>query len=405
MRTPLIRGSAGVIAAMLAFLLLLPMAVASAATAKNVKNGQEAWFMAKKELLKEPTGEDPSCELPTECNASGTAQRQNTHPEGTLAVAAVNGEPDAQTFFSFDLPFGAIVKDGKVTLPVAQDPEAESSNQRPEAAKMRACLVTGFITSDDAGAWGDKPAVNDKVCAPVKQEKADPLTFSFSLERLGKTWTQSTSGVTIMVDPDQVSSPNPAETWRVLFNSRRRSEQKTQDAKEQGTQDAVSYPAITSTIEYTMASNSGFGGGVVISTPPSGDFGGGGEDFSTSGGTSGGGDFATGGGSSAGDFGAAPPADDGGVIEPPASAGEPAVQEPVAADQGAGQPVAAGPAVPANAVGMSPAVWIAPLLALALAGAFAWSLTQPVELAGQREGAVSKLMRARRLSAAETSTP
>lgn len=404
MRSPLIRGFAGVVGMLLAWLVVLPMGVAAAETAKDVNNAEEAWFLAKRELLAEsPTGEDPSCGLPTECNISGQAMRPSSHPENTLVVAALNGEPDAQMFFSFDLPFGAIVKDGTVTLPVAQDPEA--GNQREDEAKMRACVATGFIPGGtDAGSWNDKPAVNDNVCTPVEKVNDDPLTYSFSLQRLGKVWTKDTTGVTVMVDPGQVSAPNPAETWRVVFNTVRRSEQKPQEQEEAGAEETFEYPAITSDIQYTIAST-GFGP-VVIDQPE--DFGGG-EDFSTTGQEDfgGGEDFAAGsaGDTGSGDFGTAAPADSG-AIEPPADAqaGAPAVGEPVAAE-GAEQPVAAGPAVPASAVGVSPAVWMMPLVALALAGAFAYSLTQPVELAGQRQGAVSKLMRTRRLSAAETPAP
>lgn len=406
MRAPLIRGFAAVTGALLVLLLVLPMSAAFAATKNNVPNGDEAWFLAKKEFLAEPTGEDPTCSLPTECNVAGTAQRPSNHPEQTMVVAAVAGDPDAQAFFNFDvnqLPFGAVVTGGKVTLPVADDPEA--GNQNAAAAKMVACLVTGFIPGGaDGGSYADRPSVDDSVCTPVKKEKDEPLTFSVGLERFGKVWAAdptAMNGISVMVDPDVAAShPNPPETWRVVFNTKRRAEQGRAAQKEQGTEDAFAYPMITSNLQYTVKAAgfpsldiggenfSGAGGGGDFSTSGEG-FGGGGEDFS-------GGDVSGG-----GDFAAAPA--DGGAIEPPANAGEPAVQEPVAAE-GAEQPVAAGPTVPANAVGLSPAVWAVPLLALGLAGAFGWSLTQPVQLAGAREGAVSKLMRTRRMAAADTPT-
>ena len=133
MRTPLTRRTAAVLGALVIMLMGLPVTAASAATAKNVKNSEEAWFMAKKEFLAEPTGEDPTCDLPTGCNVSGTAQRPSNHPEGTLVVAANAGDPDAQMFFNFDtskFPLGAVITGGTVTMPVASRWSIEAVSNR-----------------------------------------------------------------------------------------------------------------------------------------------------------------------------------------------------------------------------------------------------------------------------------
>ena len=407
MRTPLIRAGAGVVAAVMLLLVALPL-TAAAATA-TVHNGDEAWFLAKKEFLKEnPTGEDPTCGLPTDCNVSGQATRPAGHPENVLVVAANAGDPDAQTYFNFDtlaLPFGAQVTGGTVTLPVAKDPDAR--NMRAGDAKMVACLVTGFIPGGgDGGSYADRPKWDENVCVPVKQAKPDPdLTYTIDLERFGKEWGSGTmmNGITVMMDP-AIEQPAPNETWRVVFNTKRRAEQETEKQKEQPEESRVAYPAITSKLEYKVAKNTfpplddgggdtGFdtGGGGGSFPPP--DSGGTDPGFSDTGTTT----------SESFDPGTSSAPVDSGVIAPPASSAPPPVSTAAEPPLAAAPPAAAPAIVPAAATGPSIAVWLAPLIALALAGAMAWSLMQPVELAGAREGAVSRLMRTRRLNAANPS--
>lgn len=410
MRTPLIRAGAGMVTAVMLLLVALPL-TAAAATA-TVSNGDEAWFLAKKEFLKEnPTGEDPTCSLPTDCNVSGQATRPAGHPENVLVVAANAGDPDAQTYFNFDtlaLPFGAQVTGGTVTLPVAKDPDAR--NARPSEAKMVACLVTGFIPGGgDGGSYADRPKWDKNVCVPVKQAKPEPdLTFTVDLERFGKEWASGTmmNGITLLMDP-AIEQPAPNETWRVVFNTKRRAEQETakQEEQEQPEESRIEYPAITSKLEYKVAKNtfpplddggtdSGFdtGGGSTFPPPDSG-----GTDpgFTDTGTTT----------TESFDAGTSSAPVDSGVIAPPDSSVAPPVSTDTAAEPplAAAPPAAAPPTVAAAATGPSIAVWLAPLIALALAGAMAWSLMQPVELAGAREGAVSRLMRTRRLNAANPS--
>jgi len=414
MRTPLTRVAATAIVALMTAWLVLPISAASAATATNVPDSEEAWFLASKEPLAELPEGDPTCELPTGCNASGNVTRPNPHPEGVLVVAANAGEPDAQTYINFDtskLPLGAAVTGGVVTLPVTRDPDAR--NVRPETAKMVACRVTGFIPDGtDAGSYKDRPTYDDKTCVDVKQAKADPLTYTVNLERFGKTWAGdpfSMMGITLLVDP-KIEPPAPDETWRVTFNTKRRSEQKTKEEAAQPEASRVGYPPITSTLEYRVTKTA------LPPLPPGGDTGGGptGNPFPTSdpGSTDTGGstDFGTGSTDVAstdtgtsGDFGTSGvPAADSGAIEPPAAA-DTGVAPPAAAP-GADQPLAQG-TQPVAATGASPAVWVLPIVAVLMAAAMAWSLMQPVELAGDREGAVSRLMRTRRLSSQNNPTP
>ena len=403
MRQSLRRSAFAVLGLLLVAGAMLPTAVAMAATAQNVTNGDEGWFLKNKEpLAGSPVG-DPSCDLPTGCNVSGNVTRPSgPHPEGVLVVAANGGDDDAQTFFNFNvdkLPLGALVTGGTVTMPVAQDSDAR--NFRPEAAKLVACLVTGFIPGGtDGGSYEARPEFDDKTCVDVKQdESAKTLTYTFDLERFGKAWGSGTpmNGVTILKDP-KVTAPNPDETWRVVFNQTRR-----------GKDDPKAFPPITSTLQFKVEKVPDF------EVPPTG---GGGGGTVPSGGSTGGFPPADPG------TGSAPPADFGsGATDPSFGSGSVptdtgSVGSPTTADTapvGAAPPAAAadpplttappvGGAVPAAANPSNLGLWLLPFLALAMAGALWWSLSRPVELAGDREGAVSRLMRNRRL-AAEASTP
>ena len=396
MRVPLIRSAAGLFGLLMLALALWPMSAAWGASKTDVLNGDEAWFLANKEPLAElPTG-DPTCQLPTGCNASGNAGRPaGPHPEGVLVVAANAGEDDAQTYFNFGdkLPLGSIVTGGTVSMPIATDPEA--GNLNAEAAELVACLVTGFIPGGaDAGSYKDRPEFDDKTCVEVVlAEDAETPTFTFNLERFGKAWSNGTAmnGVTILVNPE-ITPPAPDQTWRVAFNTARR---------HKNAADPKAFPPITSDLQFKAAPGLGpvdvpdeplppadTGGTGTTPPPPSTDTGG--FDPGTS---------------------APPPADSGtvptdtGAAPPPATTDTPPVEDPVTAEGGEGAPAAAPapPVVAAAAPGLSPAVWLLPLLALAMAGVLGWSLSAPVELAGQREGAVSKLMRNRRL-AGDTTT-
>jgi hypothetical protein len=401
MRGSLKRSAVATVGLLVLAWAVLPMAMASAASKNNVGNGDEAWFQAYQEPLAELPSGDPSCDSPAGCNVAGNVSRGavKPHPEGVLVVAVNAGEADAQTFFNFDvdnLPLGAVVTGGKVTMPVATDPEAGNLNE--ESAKLVACLVTGFIPGGaDGGSYQDRPEFDDGACVPVEQDDtAETLTYTFDLNRFGKAWGTGTTpmqGVTVMVDPE-VSPPAPNETWRVAFNSQRRHNQ---------AENPDDFPPITSDLQFTV--KAGGLGGLGAGLPDDGGFDDTGDGgFEDSGAAGGGGDF--GGGASGGfDSGSAPA--DTGAISAPQSADAPAVDAPAPAEGGEEQPLAApaggGEAVPAAAAGMSPAVWLMPLLALAMAGALAWSLLQPVELVGEREGAVSKLMRNRRLTGSDPS--
>ena len=402
MRGTLKRSAAVIVGLLVVAWAVLPMAMAIAATKNNVGNGDEAWFVKNKEPLAGGPAGDPTCELPTGCNAAGNAQRPSgPHPEGVLVVAANAGDDDAQMFFNFavdKLPLGAVVTGGTVTLPVATDDEA--GNFRPESAKLVACIVTGFIPGGaDGGSYQDRPEFDDGTCVPVAlDDKAETLTYTLDLKRFGKAWGSGTTpmqGVTILKDPE-VSPPAPQETWRVVFNSSRRA-----------SEDPEQFPPITSNLEYKVQAGGlgGLGGGGFDDSgalDDSGSFDDGGA--AAGGSIDSGGSFDSGAGSTSGSFDSGVAPADTGSISPPQSAAAPSVDQPETAAE---QPIAApaGGAVPAAAVGVSPAVWILPLLAIAMAGALAWSLMQPVELVGEREGAVSKLMRNRRLAGSGPSNP
>ena len=410
MRTSLTRAASAVIVAMMLAWLALPITAASAETARNVRNDAEAWFLNNKEPLAGLPEGDPTCELPTGCNASGNATRSNPHPEGVMVVAANAGAPDAQAYFTFntfDLGFDVAITGGTVTLPVARDPDARNVNVA--LAQMVACMVTGISApgGTDAGSYEDRPDWDEKTCVDVKMVDETPQAqvFQVNLERFGKLWGsgKDNNGITLMVDP-AIEPPAPNHTWRVAFNTARRSDQLTEKEKDKPKEQRIAYPAITSTLQYKVDEPPCFFNcpgeeepGEEDPDPPAEDDDGGsvppvddgGDDYTPppSSGTT---DTGTSGTPSTGSV--SPPTNTGTTSTPP--------QVPVAAGTTPQGGDFAGGTVPTAAPtpGTSPAVWITPVLALAVAAAMAWSLMQPVELAGAREGAVSRLMRTRRLS-------
>lgn len=398
MGTSLKRLAAGIAGGLLAAVVTAPLLVASAATQENVPNLDEAWYVKAKEPLGELPSGDPTCTLPTGCNAAGNVTRPNNpRPENTLQVGVISGQEDASAAFTLDtsmLPPLAVVTGGKSTLVVAG---SDAGTQRQDEADMVACFTTGtLVSSQDGGNMSDRPAFDCETSAPlVKVEGAEKLTFEVDLAPFAARWAagEANNGISLLVSE---AAKADRKTFNIAFAGKRR---------EGGT-------PITSTITYEVPADTAGGGTSVDSGSGSGfdsgassgggGFGsgssGGGFDSGSSGGFSSGG-FTGGGGFSSGssggspDFGTVTPpvvAEDTATAEEPAIADEAAIDEPVLGDPV--ETVAAEEAVP----GTNPLVWFLPLLGLTTAGALAWSLSQPVELIADRQGAVSRLMARRR---------
>lgn len=214
--------------------VLGPVSVAHADTAWTARTLHEAWYLRYKEPLAEAPGGDLSCDTPLGCNLAGSATRPAPlvpYPDNTLHVASSTGEPDAQTYLSFDLsraPRGATVSGGTMTFVAAP---ADSGTLNEASANMVACLVTESFVSVKSGSWGDRPHFDPNVCAPlVRVPGAHPAMWKLHLAPFGARWSADANrngiadvpnyGITILPNPR--ARRTPIATWKVVFDGKRR---------------------------------------------------------------------------------------------------------------------------------------------------------------------------------------
>lgn len=377
----------GVIAA------LLPAGAASADVVENLPNLDEAWFQNLQEPIPQVAPTDPSCATPVGCNVGGNAvrPRRPDYPENTLRVSLTAGQPDTETYLSLDLPFGAVIESGMMTVPIQKD----FGTSRPETADIRACLVTSLFSTAEGGSFNARPTSDCSVSSPATiAPDGDKFKMTIDLTPFAAPWSSpdNTVGFGLALLPAPVSVEG-RETWQVAFASKRYSETNPADPR----------PPATSTVTFTMAS---------LDSAPLGDIG-----LTT---TDPAATFVEPPPASVGDFGTAPVSDlagsaftdsssftdtsggfdstsvSSGTSGGSGSSGAPAVTAPTASAPVAAPPAAAPvAAVPTAVVGGLGAALLLPLVALLLAVALGYSLTSNPALANDREGAVSKLMRRR----------
>jgi hypothetical protein len=403
-RKPMVRFAAGLIGGLLAALTVAPLGLAYAETAQDVKMSDEAWFFrARQPLSPVPDIDDPTGNQPDDIAKATLRDRTNPYPPETLHVGVAGGEGEAVTYIAlplFDLAGGIApeVTGGTVTFTDAGATCANATTERtgqtgscgsrrPEAADMVGCAATELVVAAQGGDWQDQYDYDKKLCAPLKMvEGSNPLQWKLDLAPFKSLWSDPLKnyGLAIVPNPETISGPNPQQTWHVAFHA---NSTNVADAK-----------LIVADLEYIKPDvptfDTGSGGGVPappLDTPPAtgGDTGISGTGTTTTTPMDSGTSTTTSTAPISPTTGTAPPPD----VASAESA--PQASAPVAA------PAAAAPATtPAAATGpQTPkSLWLLPLLGLSLAGALGWSLSQPVELVTERQGAVSKLMRARRLS-------
>ena len=396
-------GSVTAVVALLVAGLVLPVGAAFAATttktAKDVIALEEAWYYRYRQPL-EPVPQAPkeAGPLPTQQDnvEAQVRQRSNPYEAETLHVGINAGNPEARTVLYWD-PFSladgglATIVGGSVKLPLVDTRGVRNA----ENAQMIACMNVDLPTSDLAGEWKEQPKYDCKTSVPVKLVKdSDPLTWTVNLDPFGKKWKADPTtyaGIAVVEDPKAAESPD-SSTWHVAFagqyNEKPDVEKVTADLTYEVEEFDFDFePPKVPEIEPPPAEDFETGGGGFN------DDAGFGEDNTVAAPGSGGGGFSapadsgpalTGGSSAAPGVGGPAPAADSGPA-------------PVAAEQPqAQQPVAAAPVNEQKGIKNPFGYWLLPVLGLILAGALGWSLSNPVELVNVREGAVSRLMRARR---------
>ena len=183
-----------------AFALVLLMAalgpdVASAAESVTVGTAAEAWY-----------------DMLSPCAAVGgcPATPPRRYPAGTLHVGVTLGREDSRTYVALDLaelPAGAAVRSGRLTLPVA-GPGAGTSN--PDAARIVVCLATTPVTDED-GSTEPPPAPD---CGTRSPANLGGGSFTVDLTPFG---ARIDEGLAILASPEALT---PSTNWHVAFNSR-----------------------------------------------------------------------------------------------------------------------------------------------------------------------------------------
>ena len=341
----------GAIAAAVALLACMSLWTAHsfAATATNVEAAVESWYQVSPA---EVGSEDPTCTLPIGCAPQPSAPVQ-PYPEDTLHVGIAAGRDTARTFLMLDvadLPTGAFITGGTLTLPVLTD--QESGSMEPETAELMACSVLGPVKKARGGPAGDQPDFSCDTAAKATYKAGEKPTVTVDLKPLAATL--ATGGVAIV---PAKAARDAGATWHVAFPAREH------DAKEQ----------IAATLQYDEAP--AFGPVLPPPPPP--------EDSSSpslSGGSVAGGFDDPGGVTApeaAGSFEGSSPSL-AGQSAPPATAGAGAAKAPAVAGAAAA-PAAAPSMVPASFYSY-PGVWLAPLALAGIAGLLARCLAGEIEL-------------------------
>lgn len=108
-------------------------------------------------------------------------------PKGTLAVGAINGEPDRLAAIGIvpDAVPGDTI--GTFTLAIKEaGPPALNANT--DAAKVMACPITAFWVPAENGTWKTRPTFDCKAAA-APGTRGDDGTWTFDLRPIGALWT------------------------------------------------------------------------------------------------------------------------------------------------------------------------------------------------------------------------
>ncbi|MDP1806372.1 MAG: hypothetical protein Q8K72_14455, partial [Acidimicrobiales bacterium] len=132
-------------------------------------------------------------------------------PAGTLAVGAVNGEPDRIAALGIvpDALPGDSITTFTLTIAEASPP---AINAGSDDAAVVACPITSFWVPAENGTWDTRPSYDcDLAAAPGT--RADDGTWTFDLLPIGAVWTDPAGTVTAdgVVLVEAVDSPTSFE--------------------------------------------------------------------------------------------------------------------------------------------------------------------------------------------------
>lgn len=133
-------------------------------------------------------------------------------PAGTLAVGALDGDPDRLTAVGI-LP--EALPGDTITSFILKIKEAAppAINVNSGAAKIVACPITAFWVAAENGTWATRPEFDCEL-AKAPGVRGDDGTWSFNLLAVGQVWTDPAGTITAdgVVLVEDVTSPEAFET-------------------------------------------------------------------------------------------------------------------------------------------------------------------------------------------------
>jgi hypothetical protein len=170
------------------------------ATSQNTTPAAEAWYR--------PTS--PTCATPVGCLPLALPAG---YPEGTLHVGVAAGQEESRAYIALRLPGTGGIEGGTLQLPVG--PSADGSVQ-PEAAKIRACLVTGTVKDKVAGDVTTPPTPDCSVTSPAVAKTTGSVTvLTVDLSPFAVDWGEEVTGALALLPAEGAA---PTDTWHVAFS-------------------------------------------------------------------------------------------------------------------------------------------------------------------------------------------
>ena len=212
--------SLGAVLIALTAVVLCLFATPAAAEQVTVGTSAEAWHTVL-----------PTCTAAVACVPAGTGvPAVNPFTTGTLHVARLAGTELARAYIKLDLealPADATLTGGTLTLPIATDPTAGTLS--PEQAQIQACFMVAAFTPGALGSI-EEPTVPDCFTSATATLVTLPEGSSFvvDLAPFAARWAEGepNEGIAIVPIPNE-APPGPApvplpsnETWHVAFNGR-----------------------------------------------------------------------------------------------------------------------------------------------------------------------------------------
>lgn len=154
--------------------------------------------------------ETPACVSFVDCSALPPA---NPYPEDTLHVSSTAGQETARTYLAFSppLPFGAVLQEANLVLPIDADPSSGSAS--PETASLIACL-TDSTFKPVKGSVEKPPDVDCEVRASALYS-AKRGVFEVDLSRFVERWDTGAQMALALLPAERATTNN--ETWHVVF--------------------------------------------------------------------------------------------------------------------------------------------------------------------------------------------